>query len=53
MKELIIHAGMPKNGSSALQVIFAKNYDALKNLSIDYFKVGDFEKREKWKYYFR
>jgi len=43
MKELIIHAGMPKNGSSALQVMFANNYDALKELSIDYFKIGDFD----------
>ncbi|WP_166372407.1 hypothetical protein [Psychromonas sp. SA13A] len=43
MKELIIHAGMPKNGSSALQVMFAKNYNALKKLSLDYFKMGDFD----------
>lgn len=43
MKELIIHAGMPKNGSSALQVMFANNYDALKKLSIDYFKMGEFQ----------
>lgn len=42
MEQLIIHAGMPKNGSSALQVMFAKNYDALKELSIDYFKMGEF-----------
>lgn len=43
MKQLIIHAGMPKNGSSALQVMFAKNYEKLKELSIEYFKIGDFE----------
>jgi hypothetical protein len=43
MKELIVHAGMPKNGTSALQVMFANNYEKLKDLSIEYFKAGTFE----------
>ncbi|WP_226702102.1 hypothetical protein [Microbulbifer elongatus] len=43
MKQLIVHAGMPKNGSSAIQVMFAKNRDKLLDLSIDYFNVGEFE----------
>lgn len=43
MEQLIIHAGMPKNGSSALQVMFAKNYDSLKELSVEYFKTGEFD----------
>lgn len=36
MKELWIHAGMPKNGSSALQSFFAKNIENLKHEGIDY-----------------
>lgn len=36
MKELWIHAGMPKNGSSALQSFFAKNIENLKYEGIDY-----------------
>jgi hypothetical protein len=36
MKTLWIHAGMPKNGSSALQVFFAQNIEKLKKADIDY-----------------
>ena len=39
MKTLWIHAGMPKNGSSALQVFFAKNKDNLGSEDIDYLSL--------------
>lgn len=44
MKTLWIHAGLPKNGSSALQVFFAKNRDKLLNEGIDYLDIADISK---------
>lgn len=41
MKTLWIHAGMPKNGSSALQVFFAQNIERLKQVDIDYLPLSD------------
>ena len=43
MKTLYIHAGMPKCGSSALQVFFANNIEFLNNESVDYFNLEDLE----------
>jgi len=42
MKELWIHLGMPKTGSSALQVFFAQKADMLKKEGIDYIELSDF-----------
>lgn len=47
MNELIIHSGMPKTGTSALQVFFAKNRDKLLEQSIDYFNIGDIDAGKK------
>ena len=41
MKTLYIHAGMPKCGSSALQVFFANNIKALSNEGVDYLNLED------------
>lgn len=42
MKQIILHVGIPKTGSSALQVFWARNYAAFKAQSVDYFPLGDF-----------
>lgn len=41
MRELWIHAGMPKNGSSAIQVFLAKNAAKLKKEDLDYIELSD------------
>ncbi len=43
MKKIILHCGMPKTGSSALQVQFSKSRDALLKHGYDYLKMGDFD----------
>jgi hypothetical protein len=42
MKSLVLHIGIPKTGSSALQVCWAQNRNALLAQSLDYFELGDF-----------
>lgn len=43
MKEIILHLGLPKTGSTALQAFLARNYGALLTRSVDYFRMGEFD----------
>jgi hypothetical protein len=42
MKTLIIHGGIPKTGTSSLQVFFARNRANLLERGVDYLPIGDF-----------
>jgi hypothetical protein len=42
MKKIILHCGMPKTGSSALQVQLSQGRDALLSVGFDYLQMGDF-----------
>lgn len=43
MKRIIIHCGLPKTGTSALQTRFAQSYDTLLDSGIAYLRMGDFD----------
>ncbi len=44
MKKIILHCGMPKTGSSALQVQLAQSREDLCRYGYDYLPMGDFKK---------
>lgn len=46
MKKIIIHCGMPKTGSSALQVQLAQSRKQLLKYGFDYLPMGDFNQAE-------
>ena len=43
MKKIILHCGMPKTGSSALQVQLAQSRETLLKHGFDYLPMGDFK----------
>ena len=42
MKDVVLHLGLPKSGSSALQVFWARNRAALLARGLDYVPIGEF-----------
>lgn len=42
-RTLLFHLGLPKTGSSALQVSFARNHAAFAKQGVDYYQLGEFQ----------
>jgi hypothetical protein len=45
-RDLLVHIGLPKTGSTALQTFFSRNRAGLLNHSIDYLQIGEFREGE-------
>lgn len=43
-RELVVHIGLPKTGSTAIQTFLARNRERLLSQDADYLPVGDFKK---------